>query len=56
MTNIILEELAPNTKLILNEENEVIVYAEDCSKPEIVISDKHVLDGGKDFSYPVTVL
>ncbi len=41
---------------ILKEENEVIVYAEDCSKPEIVISDEHILAGGKNFSYPVTVL
>ena len=41
---------------VLKEENEIIVYGEACSKPEIVISDQHVLDGGKEFSYPVTVL
>ena len=41
---------------ILKENNEVIVYSEDCSKPEIVISDEHILTGGKEFSYPMTVL
>ena len=41
---------------LLKEENEVIVYAEDCSKPQIIISDQHILTGGKEFSYLVTIL
>lgn len=41
---------------LLKEENEVIVYGEECSKPQIVISDEHILTGGKNTEYPVTVL
>ncbi|MBQ6832650.1 MAG: beta-galactosidase [Oscillospiraceae bacterium] len=41
---------------ILKEENEIIVYAEDWEKPEIVISDEHILTGGNTFAHPVTVL
>jgi len=41
---------------MLKEKNEVIVYAEDCNKPEVVISDEHILTGGKDSFYPVAVL
>ena len=40
---------------ILRDENEIIVYAEDCSKPEITITDRHILTGC-DFATPVTVL
>ena len=41
---------------LLKEENEIIVYTEDCEKPEVAITDEHILDGGKDSAYPVTVL
>lgn len=54
-------EVGPQVSLylpwpILKEENEIIVYAEDCKKPEIVISDEHILTGSKGVGYPTTVL
>lgn len=41
---------------ILKEENEIIVYAEGCSKPEVTVTDEHDLAGKKDEAYPITVL
>ena len=41
---------------VLKDENEIIVYSEDCEKPEISITDQHVLMGKTGTAYPVTVL
>ena len=41
---------------ILKEENEIIVYAEDCVAPEITISHVHDLTGNRETMQPFTVL